>query len=177
MAGAQSGFRPCKGKLPRLWAETSSFGIAYKDGTDGPEMVVIPAGSYLMGSPDDEEERDDSEGLQHEVTIAKPFALGRFVVTFEEYGQFCAATGRGNLGDDGRGRGRRPVVTEVWEDVKAYAEWLTKQTGTGYRLPTEAEWEYAARAGTTGPFSFEGPITTDKVNYDGGCTYNGSPEG
>ncbi len=119
-----------------------------KDGGEGPEMVVIPAGSFVIGSSEDETGRFDDEGPQHDVTIARPFAMGRYPVTFDEYDLFCGATGRKKPDDNGWGRGRQPVINVYWKDAVAYAEWLCEQTGRSYRLPSEAEWEYAARAGT-----------------------------
>jgi formylglycine-generating enzyme required for sulfatase activity len=118
------------------------------DGSQGPEMVVIPAGSFLMGSPPREKGRYEDEPL-HSVRIEKPFAIGKYEVMFHEYDRFAAATGRLSPNDQGWGRGRRPVITVNWRDAAAYAEWLSQQTGHRYRLPTESEWEYATRAGTT----------------------------
>lgn len=126
-------------------------------------MVVIPGGRFLMGSPPDEPERQDNE-RQHEVEVAS-FALGKYAVTFEEYDRFAAATKREKPNDNGWGRGRRPVINVTWVDAMAYAEWLSQQTGQTYRLPTEAEWEYACRAGTTTPFYFGAMIGKDQANY------------
>ena len=125
-------------------------------GCEGPEMVVIPAGSFIMGSPTNELERNEAEGPQHFVTHAKPFAMGKVPVTFEEYDFFCIHTQRSPVSDAGWGRGRRPVINVSWFDAIAYAEWLSTQTGKTYRLPTEAEWEYAARAGTDTPWFWPG---------------------
>ncbi len=124
-----------------------------------PEMVVIPAGRFVMGSPASEAGREEDEGPQHFVTIAAPFALGRYPVTFDEYDEFAAATGRRPPGDEGWGRGRRPVINVSWDDAEAYVAWLGQRTGQPYRLPSEAEWEYACRAGTTTPYwwGFEHP--------------------
>ncbi|TVR84546.1 MAG: formylglycine-generating enzyme family protein [Rhodospirillales bacterium] len=119
-----------------------------------PEMVVVPAGTFLMGSPDDEEGRDRNEGPQHRVAIAKPFAIGKFPVTFAEYDYFCEQTSRDKPSDSGAGRNRRPVINVSWEDAQEYVAWLSQKTGKLYRLPTEAEWEYACRAGTTTRFAF-----------------------
>jgi formylglycine-generating enzyme required for sulfatase activity len=113
-----------------------------------PEMVAIPAGRFTMGSPPDEEGRWADEGPQHEVDVPA-FAIGRYPVTFAEYDDFCEATGRDKPGDAGWGRGRRPVINVSWDDAAAYLAWLSEVTGKPYRLPSEAEWEYAGRAGTT----------------------------
>ncbi|MGI9493028.1 MAG: SUMF1/EgtB/PvdO family nonheme iron enzyme [Geminicoccaceae bacterium] len=128
-----------------------------------PEMVMLPAGTFLMGSPKTEKGRYDDEGPQHEVTISRAFAIGKVEVTFEAYDRFAEATGRKKPGDRGWGRGKRPVINVSWDDADAYCTWL----GDGYRLPTEAEWEYAARAGTTTRYSFGDQITTDQVNFSG----------
>ena len=126
-------------------------GAVFKDCDDCPEMVVVPAGSFTMGSPASEKDRDSDEGPQHRVTIPKPFAVGKFEVTFEEWD--ACVTGGGCNGyrpmDRGWGRGRRPVINVSWQDAKAYVGWLSRKTGKSYRLLTEAEWEYASRAGTT----------------------------
>lgn len=142
-----------------------------------PEMVVIPAGRFLIGSPAEEEGRFDNEGPRHFVTIAEPLALGRYPVTFDEYDEFAARTGRAPTGDEGWGRGRRPVINVSWEDAQAYAAWLGELTGGAYRLPSEAEWEYACRAGTTAPFHFGSMISTDQANYDGAKTYGAGRKG
>ena len=111
-------------------------------------MVIIPAGAFLMGSPLQEKGRYEDES-PHPVRIGKPFAIGRYEVMFYEYDQFATAIGRALPSDQKWGRNRRPVINVNWRDAMAYADWLSQQTGHRYRLPTEAEWEYAARAGTT----------------------------
>jgi len=142
-----------------------------------PEMVVIPAGSFLMGSPLDEPERAEDEGPQHHVTIPVPFAIGKYAVTFAEYDHFCEATKREKPADEGWGRGRQPVINVSWRDAKAYCEWLSRDTGQPYRLPSEAEWEYACRAGTTTPFSFGWTISPNQVNCDGNSVYGEGEKG
>jgi len=117
------------------------------DGSPAPAMVVIPAGTFLMGSPRSEADRDPTE-RQHRVWV-EPFLMGRTEVTFEQYDRFARATERPLPDDEGWGRGERPVINVSWLDASAYADWLSQQTGRGYRLPTEAEWEFAARGGTT----------------------------
>ena len=131
-------------------AERVRTGQVFRDCDVCPEMVVVPPGSYMMGSPASEEGRYDREGPQHPVTIGYAFALGVYEVTFAEW-DACAAAG-GCEGDGpydwGWGRGRRPVISVSWEDAQEYLWWLSRETGVEYRLPSESEWEYAARAGT-----------------------------
>jgi formylglycine-generating enzyme required for sulfatase activity len=103
------------------------------------------------------------------VTLARPFAVGRFAVTFDEW-DACAADGGCNgykPEDKGWGRGRRPVIEVSWDDAKAYVAWLSKTTGKTYRLLSEAEREYVTRAGTTTPFWWGNSISTSQANYDG----------
>ncbi|MDX2158594.1 MAG: SUMF1/EgtB/PvdO family nonheme iron enzyme [Hyphomicrobiaceae bacterium] len=165
----------------------------FRDHPDGPEMVVVPAGGFMMGSPDDEPGRFADEGPRHRVSIAKPFAVGRCAVTVDEYAAFVIATGHKmpdeiRTYEDGKwesrkGRswrnpgfaqtGRHPVVGVSWDDAKAYAKWLSEATGKAYRLLSEAEWEYACRAGTDTPFWWGKAITPSQANYDGNDTYDG----
>ena len=154
-------------------------GKVFRDCPECPEMVVVPAGSFRMGSPSSEKDRDDDEGPQHRVTIPEPFAVGKYEVTFAEWDACVAAGGcNGHRPDDrGWGRGRRPVINVSWEDAKTYVGWLSRETGERYRLLSEAEWEYSARAGTTGPFHFGARISTDQANYDGNYTYGSGRKG
>ena len=115
-------------------------------------MVVVPAGEFTMGSNE-----YDSEKPPHRVTIKAPFAVGRFAVTFAEWD---AAGLAHKPGDQGWGRGRRPVIDVSWEDAQAYVSWLSQRTGKAYRLLSEAEWEYCCRAGTTTRYAFGDSITT-----------------
>ncbi len=119
-----------------------------QDGSLGPWMQLILPGEYWMGSGTDDLYAVPNEPPQHLVTITHAFALGRYPVTFEEYDRFAAATGRKRPDDAGWGRGHWPVINISRQDADAYCEWLSEQTGFRYRLPTESEWEYAARAGT-----------------------------
>lgn len=179
------------GRSDRFGADPSSLlDLAIfkdKDAPWCPEMVVIPSGSFLMGSPEGEEGRTETEGPQHQVTIAYRFAIGRYAVTVGEYGQFIKETGRYASGgmrvrtgnewkydpskswrDPGFPQTERhPVVGVSWDLASKYCEWLSQKTGQPYRLPSEAEWEYACRAGTITPFSFGRTITHDQVNYSG----------
>jgi len=151
-------------------AEAETLKSAFRDCPDVcPEMVAVPAGEFTMGSPPGEEGRGSAEGPQRKVTIARPFAVGKYEVTFAEWDACVAAGGcKHTPTDSGWGRGKRPVVNVSWNDItKEYLPWLSRNTGTTYRLPTEAEWEYAARAGTTTPFSVGRMITTKQANFEG----------
>jgi formylglycine-generating enzyme required for sulfatase activity len=119
---------------------------SFRDCPECPEMMVVPAGEFMMGSNDGHPD----EKPVHKVTIMKPFAVGKFEVTFAEWDACVAAGGCNHKpGDEGFGRGNRPVINVSWDDVtKEYLRWLSKRTGKRYRLLTEAEWEYAARAGS-----------------------------
>ena len=110
-------------------------------------MVKIPGGTFQMGDVKWAGESWGNPVPAHPVTI-KPFAMGQYEVTFEEYDRFAIAEGKLLPNDQGWGRGRRPVINVSWDAAKAYAAWLSKETGNGYRLPTESEWEYAARGRT-----------------------------
>jgi len=126
----------------------------FKDDEHGPEMVLVPAGEFQMGLPEDEIGLlGKSATPRHRGTIAKPFAVSRYQITFDEWEAALAAGGVHYLPDDGGwGRGRQPVINVSWSDARTYADWLSARTGRPYRLLTEAEWEYVARAGTTTPF-------------------------
>jgi formylglycine-generating enzyme required for sulfatase activity len=139
-----------------------------------PEMVVVPAGSFTMGSPSDEPRRVNNEGPQHNVTISKPFAVGRYAVTFDEW-DACVTDGGCNgyrPDDKGWGRGRRPVINVNWDDAKSYVAWLSRKGGKPYRLLSEAEREYVTRAGTTTPFWWGSSISASQANYDSDYTYD-----
>ncbi len=153
-------------------------GETFRDCPTCPQLVVVPAGSYQMGSPASEEDRIDNEGPVHRVTIAQPFAVGVYEVTFAEWAACVSGGGCGHRpGDKGWGRGQRPVINVNWEDAQAYVQWLSNQTGQSYRLLSEAEWEYVARAGTTTPFHFGRTIHPSQANYNGDYTYGEGQRG
>ena len=147
-------------------ARGPSIGEAFRDCPHCPEMVVVPAGSFTMGSPSSESGRNGDEGPQRRVEISSPFAVGVYEVTFAEW-DACASDGgcRGYHPDDeGWGGGGRPVINVDWNDAKAYASWLSRETGESYRLLSEAEWEYVARAGTTTRFWWGDDIGRNRAN-------------
>ena len=152
-------------------------GETFNECADCPEMVVIPAGNFLMGSPDSDKLRDDDEAPQHTVTIPRPFALGKHEVTFDEYDTFALATGGDVPDDQGWERGERPVINVSWDDAQAYVAWLSERTGRPYRLPSEAEWEFAARAGTTGRYSWGDEASHEFANYGEDKCCGGVAEG
>ena len=173
-------------------------GRRFRDCDACPELVVVPLGSFMMGSPAGEEKRDNDEGPRHRVTIAEPFAVGVHEVTRGEFARFVRETNRstGNScwvwGSNGTWVKRsglnwrnpgfeqtdgHPVVCVNWDDAQSYVGWLSRETGEGYRLLSESEWEYVARAGTTGPFHTGATISPAQANYDGDYTYGSGRKG
>jgi formylglycine-generating enzyme required for sulfatase activity len=151
----------------------------FKECEDCPEMVVVPSGSFTMGSPVGESGHDSDEGPLHRATLASPFAVGKFALTFGEW-DACVAGGGCNAykpNDQGWGRGRLPVINVSWNDAKAYLAWLSKKTGKSYRLLSETEREYVTRAGTTTPFWWGDSISTNQANYDGNYIYGSGLRG
>jgi len=146
------------------------FQDTLKDGSLGPEMVVIPAGSFWMGNIQGEY----SNGLPvHQVNINYQFAMGKYEVTFAEYDKFAETISRKKPDDEGWGRGNRPVINVSWSEAVAYTKWLSEQTGNEYRLPSEAEWEYAAKAGTETKYWWGNKIGENNANCDGcGSTWD-----
>ncbi len=143
-----------------------------------PEMVVVPAGRFLMGSTTREPARNSDEGPQRNVTVARSFAVGRYEVTFDEWDACVADGGCKRPNDMGWGRGKLPVIRVSWNDIKEeFLPWLNRRTGKIYRLLTEAEWEYVARAGTTTPFWWGHAISTQQANYNGHYVYNNGDKG
>ena len=162
-------------------------GDVFRDCADCPEMVVVPSGSFMMGSPPSEEGRRDNEGPVHRVSIPSAFAVGVYEVTRGEFGRFVSSTGR-SMGDecwtreDGEWKERsgrswrspgfsqtdlHPAVCVSWDDARAYVDWLSRETGEAYRLLSEAEWEYVARAGTTTRYHWGDAIGRNLANCDG----------
>ncbi len=155
---------------PQVRQTGPQVGQSFRDCPECPEMVVLPAGSFTMGSPASEDKRLGREGPQHRVTIPASFAVGKYEITFAEWDVCVSAGGCNHRPDDqGWGRGRRPVIDVSWDDAKAYVAWLSDRTGHTYRLLSEAEWEYAARAGTTTRYSWGSDMGRGNANCFAGC--------
>ncbi len=154
----------------------------------GPWLRPIPAGHFLMGAAPDEVEAEPDEWPRHAVTISQPFALGRYPVTRGEFRAFVLASGYRTeaelnesseqwqapgfaQGDD------HPVVCIAWADAVAYCAWLAQQSGLAYRLPSEAQWEYACRAGSTTPFCWGERVASGQANFDASHPYPDGPTG
>ena len=154
---ATKGIEPLTPEIEQQLKPRDSF----KECDNCPEMVVIPKGTFTMGTPNDEPYRFANEGPPHKVTIARPFAVGRFTVSFDEWDACVADGGCYDFkGDDrGFGRGRLPAAGINFEYAKVYLSWLSKKVGRTYRLPSDAEREYFTRAGSTTPFWFGKTIT------------------
>jgi formylglycine-generating enzyme required for sulfatase activity len=143
-------------------------GHIFKECSDCPEMIVVPSGSFAMGSPPTDKQRYTNEDPLHQVTIAKPFAIAKFDITFAEW-DACANHGDcdPHINDFGWGRGRQPVISVSWDDPQTYTAWLRRVTGKPYRLLTESEWEYAARAGTPTAYYWGDEIGKGNANCNG----------
>lgn len=165
----------CSGNWPEPGCVFRDWDMDGQQDLSLPEMVVIPAGTFMMGSPPAEPGRFRDEGPQHRVTIAQPFALGRYAVTQAEWQAVMGDHQSHFVG------ARNPVDSVSWDDTLRFIDALNGKIGlsgeNGYRLPSEAEWEYACRAGSTTPFWWGSVISPDRANYDATATYNGSVTG
>lgn len=133
----------------------------YTDTLTGMEFMAIPGGTFVMG-----DNNDKWAAPEHEVTL-KPFLLGRFEVTFEQYAKFCVSTGRLVPSDNGWGMADRPVINVTWQDAVAFTKWLSEKTGKTFRLPSEAEWEFTARGGATSKYPWGDEIGKNLTNCQG----------
>ncbi len=169
------------GPPPKI-AANDSGGEVFKECDECPDMVVVPAGKAMLGSPPGESGRQTFEAAPHMVEIARPFAVGRYAVTFAQWDACYAegACGHRRLGDLDFGRGKRPAIFATWAEAQLYVQWLKQKTGQPYRLLSEAEWEYAARGCRNlkcayAPFWF-GTIKPELAVYDSRRSYDGSPK-
>ena len=154
-------------------------GARLRDCETCPELVVVPSGSFMMGSPESEWGRFNNEGPQRRVTMTEAFAVGVYEVTFGEWDACVKAGGCNGYepSGEGWGRGGRPVINVSWEDARAYVKWLSQRTGKRYRLLSESEWEYVARAGSMEPFHTGATISAEQANYDSSYTYGSGQKG
>jgi formylglycine-generating enzyme required for sulfatase activity len=147
-------------------AEAPKSGSEFRDCASCPAMIVIPAGRFSMGSSEDDPDARADERPRHEVTIATPIAVSKFKATFDEW-DVCVAAGACPRVPDHWGRGQMPVVNVSWNDAKQYVAWLSRVTGRPYRLLTEAEWEYSARAAAVTRYSWGEGLREGEANCDG----------
>ncbi len=145
---------------------TSQVGDTFRDCATCPKMVVLPAGQFMMGSPEGERGRDDDERPQRQVTILKPFAVGKYEVTVGQYAEFVRET-KHKIPPNCNSSPifNRPVVCVNWDDASTYAYWLSTKTGQNYRLLSESQWEYAARAGTRTAYYFGSTISWRQARH------------
>jgi len=133
-----------------ILVSVASFAYAesFKDTVTDMEFVSVKGGRYIMG---DISRKESDSSPPHRVTVSD-FLISKFEVTFQQYDKFCEETGRKKPADEGWGRGSRPVINVSWKDAVAFTEWLSQKSGRKFRLPSESQWEYAARAGKTNPY-------------------------
>ena len=161
--GASGGADPLPGTR-RSWQPGDTFSDVLTSGGRGPEMVVVPPGRFQMGCVSGIG-CSNTEKPVHEVEIPRAFAVSKYQVTFEDYSRFAMSKLR--MVDHGWGRGRRPVINVSWLDAQDYVQWLSHETGRTYRLLSEAEWEYAARAGASTAYSWGNELGTNLANCNG----------
>ena len=171
-----------------VFADKYKVGATFQDCPECPEMVVVPAGEFLKGSPEDDEQALSTERPQHQVNISKPFAVSKYEVTVGQFREFIKEeeykvrdmcqkydfdSGDWDFKADLNWKNpgfeqndNHPVVCVAWDDAKAYVKWLSDITEQKYRLLSEAEWEYVARAGTTTAYHFGATISQEQANYD-----------
>jgi formylglycine-generating enzyme required for sulfatase activity len=162
--GLESRIQTASTNAARAGVPVQRAGATFRDCPACPEMTVLPAGSFAMGSPSSEEGRGADEGPVRQVTFARPFAMGRYEVTYDEWNACVAAGGCRKVFEPEGGGGRRPVAMVSWYDARSYADWLSRETGQLYSIPSEAEWEYAARAGTNLPWNTGDGLLVDDAN-------------
>ena len=175
--GAISCWQKSRGETQTGFLSRESVGlllrgpVSFRDCDDRcPEMALIPPGTFLMGSDASEEDGKNNEKPRHAVVIAYAFAVGAHEVTLEEWEACVNDGGCSSIpleSQDGSATGKQPVTHVTWHEAKAYTDWLSGRTGMVYRLPSEAEWEYAARAETTTPFYSGVAVTSKQANFDG----------
>ncbi len=163
LAAALLGAAAAQAQNPTLFKP----GTEFRDCAECPVMVVLPKASFMMGSPEEEKGRSKNEGPQRKVTIAYPLAVGKFEVTFDEWDACLAEAGcRGRRTErQGKERGQRPVTHVDWNDAQAFVKWLAAKTKMKYRLLSEAEWEYAARAGASTQYTWGAAPDRARANY------------
>ena len=175
LAQAKAERREVQAEATRQEAETrererreQAPGRRFRDCAECPELVVVPAGSFMMGSPSSDSKGYSAERPVHRVTIGEPIAVGVYEVTFGEW-DACRRGGgcSHNPGDSGWGRGTRPVIEMSWEDAQEYVRWLSRETGKRYRLMSESEWEYVARAGTETRYHWGDAAGRNRANCKG----------
>jgi uncharacterized protein (TIGR02996 family) len=172
--------RVAKWRTERGWQSPDRFPHVITNSI-GMDLALIPAGTFFMGSPPDERDREEHEGPQHRVTISRPFFLGVYAVTQQEY-ETVMGTNPAHFTRDNQGAPHYPVENVTWHNAVEFCEHLSRLPAERaarrrYRLPTEAEWEYACRAGTTTPFHFGSDLSPNLANFDGEYPYGAGEPG